>query len=244
MALNRTLAEQEVDRLYEMLQPRIDAIRSQFSRLPTTRDFRIQHRNRDTKGVYFFFEPTETRANQDELRIVRIGTHTSDESSIEKRVDQHAKDWGGSVFRLHVGAALIRQGRFDHEIDSADREKWARLWVEKVNKKTAHNNRKLLDPMLHSLHPIVTRTIENMTLVWVEIADSQERCDLEKECIRLLSNYRRQGAPIDAPSHGWLGRHALDEKIQRSGLWSVNEVTTPHTPGFLTKFQQYFLSVN
>lgn len=235
----------EVDRLYALLQPRINAIRSHFGRIPTPRDLPTARRDWGTKGVYFFFETTETRANHDELRIVRIGSHSGEKSSIESRVvGEHAIDWGRSVFRNHLGAALIRQGKFDNEIDSADRDKWAALWSSCVGSNTAHNDPKRLHPTLHSLHPIVTRTIESMTLVWVEIADRTERLELEKQCIRLLSNYQRQGAPIDAPSHGWLGRHSLHEEVQHSGLWNVQHVKKPHTPGFLTEFQRHFLRVN
>ena len=237
--------QEEVDRLYELLQPSINAIRSHFGRIPTPRDLPTARRDWGTKGVYFFFEPTDTRANSDELRIVRIGSHTGEKSSIESRVvGEHAKDWGRSVFRNHLGAALIRQKKFDNEIDSADREKWADLWSSSIGSDTAHNDRNRLHPTLHSLHPIVTRTFASMTLVWVEIADKTERLELEEQCIRLLSNYLRQGAPIDAPSRDWLGRHSRHEEVRRSGLWNIKHVTKPHTPGFLTRFQQHFLRVN
>jgi len=245
MASNPYLAQQdEVDHLYELLRSRSNVIRSRYGRMPSPRDLPAARRDWSTKGVYFFFEPSETRDKGGEQRIVRIGSHTGAQSSIESRVvGEHAVDWGRSVFRNHLGSALIRQGKFDHAINSKEREKWAQLWSSSEGSFTAHNDRKRLHPSLHSLHPIVTQTVASMTLVWVEVADRTERLELEEQCIRLLSNYLRQSAPIDASSPAWLGHYALCEEVQRSGLWNVKHVKKAHTPGFLAEFQQYFVGI-
>jgi hypothetical protein len=195
--------------------------------------------------VYFFFEPGEKRATRDTQRIVRIGSHSGQASSIESRVvGEHSIDWGRSVFRRHVGTALIRKGEFDSAIDREERERWASLWFSRVGKWPAHTDPDLLHPTLHALHPIVTRTIGSMTLVWVEILDRNARLELENQCIKLLSNYLRDEAAIDPPSDGWLGRHALSEKVRRSGLWNVQHVKEPHTAGFLGDFKKYFIPTN
>jgi len=198
-----------------------------------------------TKGVYFFFEPGEKRAAPDAQRIVRIGSHRGETSSIESRiVGEHSVDWGRSVFRRHVGAALIRKGEFDSAIDSAEREPWARLWFSRVDRGPVHTDPKNLHPTLHPLHAIVTRTIGSMTLLWVEIPDRNERLELESQCIKLLSNYLRQEAPIDPPSDTWLGRHALREEVRRSGLWNQQHVKGGHIPGFLGRFEKAFRTTN
>jgi hypothetical protein len=72
------------------------------------------------RGVYFFFEQGENRSNTGHgPRIVRVGTHALTAGSGTKlwtRLSQHkgqAKTGGGnhrgSIFRLIVGAALIKK---------------------------------------------------------------------------------------------------------------------------------------
>lgn len=235
----------EVDLLYELLQHRISAMRSRYGRIPTPRDLPTARNAWRAKGVYFFFEPGEKRATGDAQRVVRVGSHRSDRSSIERRVvGEHSIDWGRSVFRRHVGTALVRKGEFDSAIDGTGRERWAGLWFSSVGQWPVHDHPNLLHPTLHALHPFVTATIGRMTLVWVEIPDRTDRLKLEEQCIKLLSNYLRAEAAIDPPSDGWLGRHALTEEVQKSGLWNVQHVKQPHTPGFLGRFQKYFLPAN
>jgi hypothetical protein len=72
-----------------------------------------------TRGVYFFREPGERRASRpDEMRIVRVGTHAVSANSKSKlwgrlRAHRGALDGSGnhrgSIFRLHVGAALLQR---------------------------------------------------------------------------------------------------------------------------------------
>src|SRR4051812_19962615 len=71
-------------------------------------------------GVYFFFEPGELREGSDAARCVRVGTHAlrpTSRTHLWTRLAQHRGRVGGrnpgsgnhrgSVFRLHVGAALL-----------------------------------------------------------------------------------------------------------------------------------------
>src|SRR5262245_54763752 len=52
-----------------------------------------------TLGVYFFYEPGETRAGRVELRVVRVGTHglRPSKSTLWKRLAQHRGAVGGSM---------------------------------------------------------------------------------------------------------------------------------------------------
>ena len=71
------------------------------------------------RGVYFFFEKGETRHfDSASLRVVRVGTHAvsiGSKSTLWGRLKQHqgiASGGGnhrGSIFRHHVGAALMIQ---------------------------------------------------------------------------------------------------------------------------------------
>src|SRR5260370_39475709 len=72
------------------------------------------------RGVYFFFEPGETRSDTGEgLRVVRVGTHAlmaDSKASFWNRLLQHrgvrSSSGGkhrGAIFRLLVGAAIKRR---------------------------------------------------------------------------------------------------------------------------------------
>jgi hypothetical protein len=74
-----------------------------------------------TRGVYFFFEDGEYRAAGDGLWVVRVGTHAllpTSGRTLWNRLSQHrgtvsplGGNHRGSVFRLHVGDALLRSGQ-------------------------------------------------------------------------------------------------------------------------------------
>jgi hypothetical protein len=74
------------------------------------------------RGLYFFFEKGEYRANNRELRVVRVGTHalkTGSKTTLWNRLRTHrgpnkgkyigGGNHRGSIFRLHVGTALLRR---------------------------------------------------------------------------------------------------------------------------------------
>ena len=77
-----------------------------------------------TRGVYFFFEPSEFRQESGNgPRVVRVGTHAltaGSRSTMRQRLIQHrgqASGRGnhrGSIFRLLVGQALLARGRLPH----------------------------------------------------------------------------------------------------------------------------------
>src|SRR5882757_6154691 len=77
------------------------------------------------RGVYFFFEPGETRSDSGEgPRVVRVGTHATTagaKSRLSGRLSQHrgsSRTGGGnhrgSIMRLLVGVALRARGAMDH----------------------------------------------------------------------------------------------------------------------------------
>jgi len=81
-----------------------------------------------TKGVYFFFEDGELRTSSgSKPRVVRVGTHAltaSARATLWQRLNAHQGVVGGrsagggnhrgSVFRLHVGAALLERDGESH----------------------------------------------------------------------------------------------------------------------------------
>ena len=229
----------EVDHLYELLAIRIAKIKERHGgRLPTARDLPRVRRGSGTKGVYFFFENGELRDDKVSARVVRIGTHKK--GNIESRVAEHRTDWKRSIFRRHVGTALLRKGSFDHAIKATDRDMWASEWIRRVGGWSVHMNKGLLNPTLHPLHTLVTEAIGNMRVVWVEIEEQERRLAFETLCIQLLSNYLRKETPIDPPSPNWLGHYALSEEIRLSGLWNVECAATAHPPGLLQYYAANF----
>jgi hypothetical protein len=185
-------------------------------------------------------EDGEDRDNVSGQRVVRVGTHVGEKAGIEGRIAAHATDWGLSVFRRHVGTALIREGAFDASIDRGDRDRWVLAWFASVDGWAVHANKARLDRTLHAMQDLVTQAIAGMRVLWVEVDNIDDRLELERQSIRLLSNYLRSTSPIDPPSDGWLGRHALREEVRLSGLWNVLHVKKLHWEGFLDHFEEYF----
>jgi hypothetical protein len=191
-------------------------------------------------GVYFFLEPGETRSDTGQgHRVVRVGTHaltTGSQSQLGGRLAQHRgslKQMGGnhrgSVFRSLVGAAL-------QERDPSSRS-WS--WGEKRDvwrdpQGIALTSRQIREQE-KALEANVSRYLAETLVIWVAVPDTpspaSERGVIERGAIALLSN--RRGAALDAPSAGWLGHHASDERIRQSGLWNRNHVDEIYDPAFL-----------
>jgi hypothetical protein len=168
-------------------------------------------------GVYFFFENGE----QIELaggaadRVVRVGTHRVD-GRFPARIRQHYGNQGslggnknGSVFRKHLGGALLRRG------DPAD----SRLaqWIAQGGESYAE------------VEEAVSKELRgNFTFVWVQVPTKETRLALESGLIALLAQY-----PVGCPSPTWLGRFAYDPAISDSGLWNTQHLTSPVLTGDL-----------
>ena len=80
------------------------------------------------RGVYFFFEQGEHRADGAAPRVVRVGTHAlrASSSTLWGRLSQHKGTVGGrrpgggnhrgSIFRNHIGEALAATGEFPGDV--------------------------------------------------------------------------------------------------------------------------------
>jgi hypothetical protein len=182
-------------------------------------------------GLYFFFEPGETRRDG-APRVVRVGTHaltTSSRTTLWRRLAQHrghlagsnpgGGNHRGSIFRLHVGAALLRRdGAPAALVDS---------WLAKDpdpdwrDAERAHER-------------AVSSRIGSMSLLWLSVPSgpdgSSARRLLERNTIALLST---AAGGVDLASSSWLGRHAVNPAIARSSLRNVNHVDETYDPSFL-----------
>lgn len=225
-------ASEEIDRFYGLLS-------ELKRRLGGTRTLNVSNGvpTWPSHGVYFFFESGETRPNG-QPRVVRVGTHAltlTSRTTLWQRLAQHrgnrsgAKPGGGnhrgSIFRLHVGAALLRRDRApDALLESWLAKKPDPAWVtgELEHERT------------------VSAYIGAMPFIWVPVPSRADRTSdrslIERNCISLLSR-------AENPSSDWLGRHAVNPAIKRSGLWNVNHVDDPYTPGSLKLLESYVAQV-
>ena len=136
------------------------------------------------RGLYFFFEHGERRSETKACRVVRVGTHALKEgagTSLWERLRNHrghlsgmrprGGNRNGSIFRYHVGAALL------HATGNRD---LLTIWMSnKTDKKTRD--------MLHPVEVMVSEHIRSMPFVWLTVDDSpgphSARAYLERNCI-------------------------------------------------------------
>ena len=182
------------------------------------------------RGVYFFREPGEYRSSQPNVpRVVRVGTHAvsaNSKSTLWNRLRAHRgnRDGGGnhrgSVFRLHIGAALLVRDRATvGELPT---------WAEGASAPRATR----ATEVAHECR--VSAYIGSMSVLWVDVPDEpgpkSARAFIERNAIALLSN---QLKPHDPPSVDWLGLHNPRVDIRRSGLWNLNHVHERYESAFL-----------
>ena len=193
--------------------------------------------NIPSRGVYFFREPSEFRSSTPTTqRIVRVGTHAVSihaKSTLWQRLRTHlgTRSGGGnhrgSIFRLHVGAALIAK-------DQANCATWGRGSTRPPELSQSHE----ASAAEAGWEKAVSKYIGAMTILWVDVPDepgsNSERADIERNSIALLSNHL---SPIERPTDKWLGTFSPREEIRQSGLWNLNHVAQQYVPAFLDRLQ-------
>jgi len=178
-------------------------------------------------GVYFFFEDGEIRADGSP-RVVRIGTHAlipTSRTTLWNRLSQHrghlkGRSYGSgnhraSVFRRHVGSALIARGNWPDG-----------LLVSWLDRHHPGQWAELEDDVEHA----VSRHIGAMPFLWLNVPEREDRVFIERNSIAFLSCL---AGGQDRPSAGWLGHDATRFEIRESGLWNVQHVYDPYDPAFL-----------
>jgi hypothetical protein len=179
-----------------------------------------------TRGVYFFEEPGETRRHSAVPRIVRVGTHAvsaNSKSTLWGRLRAHkgtgSRDGNhrGSIFRLHVGAALLAR-------DGISLPTWG-------EKSSASRDIRATE---RDQERRVSEYIGSMCVLWLNVPDApgvaSARAFIERNTIALLSN---RLDPFDRPTPGWLGTFSPRKAIQVSGLWNLNYLDNQYDPRVL-----------
>lgn len=184
-------------------------------------------------GIYIFFDDGERRLKRnDQLRVVRVGTHgvaMGSKASLRNRIRTHLGTQSGdgnhrsSIFRLHIGRSLINASL------QPDVLSWG---ISQSNKLTLQNER--------ALEREVSKYLRQLLVILVDVpgkADkNNDRAYLEQNLIALISNTCR---PLDPPSCEWLGLRSAKKEIRKSGLWNVNHVDQAVDPGFLEILDYY-----
>jgi len=165
-------------------------------------DYKTSKSELPINGIYFFYEDGEfcEDRNGRQKRIVRVGTHRED-GNFKNRINNH---FGGnknsSVFRKHLGGALIRKKN--------PNDMRLNQWLKQDA------------PTFQEIETEVSSVLkENFRFKCLPIEDRQERLSLEEQLITTLSR-----CPGCYPSENWLGHYAADELIQKSGLWNTQHV--------------------
>jgi len=184
------------------------------------------------RGVYFFFEPGETRPASSQARVIRVGAHavsSGSKTTLWDRLRTHrgtatlGGNHRGSIFRLRVGEALqAREGIL------------CPTWAQ------GSSAPKEVRVTERAFEEAVSRTLNSPSVLWLAVEDEPGpqslRAYLERNSLALLSHFHPEADP---PSAGWLGRHAAREDIQRSGLWNSDHVRATHDPVFLDMLEEW-----
>lgn len=217
----------DLERFYGALAALRDR-RGGYSRLDTWRQGDVTAR----RGVYFFFEEGEARSGSGiGPRVVRVGTHglrAGQKSTLSGRLLQHRRspaggNQRGSIFRRHVGGALMDAGRVEH--------------VDGWN--VGSNSTPMQRAAERAVEVMVSQVIGAMPFLWLQIDDepgpSSDRGYIERNSIALLSS--EVARALDPPSATWLGRHSRSPAVQLSGLWNVRGIGDPVEHGFLDRLE-------
>jgi len=174
------------------------------------------------QGVYFFFDPTEpTRFSSSQPRLVRIGTHgvsAGSKATLRDRLRTHLGTSNGfgnhrsSVFRLHVGEALIRRDNLRERFPD-----WG----------TGQNSSAEVREKERPLEKMVSEIIGNLLVGFVAVSDQSMKTSARSTIERLtIALFTENFQPVEGPTAHWLGLHSQHEIIALTGLWNLRDSGT------------------
>ena len=153
-------------------------------------------------GIYIVFDRNER--HKDGQRIVRVGTHTS-QNRLRERLKDHfvRENKDGSIFRKNVGKALLKE----------QGNPYLDMWTKDTSKP---ENQKYVNSKIQGA---VERDVsaylgKNMSFVVFPVEDEQQRLRIEEAIIASLNADEGFG-----PGNNWLGNNSPEGEIRNSGLW-------------------------
>jgi hypothetical protein len=161
-------------------------------------------------------------------RLVRIGTHGVSLGSIatlRNRLRTHLGTRAGagnhraSVFRLHVGRAMIERDRLHDAYPNWGKGQSA---PKDITEKEA------------PLEAKVSEYIGNLRVLFIPVLDTagtgSMRATIERQFIAMFTeNY----CPVEERTATWLGRFSDKPSIRDSGLWNVRDVGSEYDLRFI-----------
>jgi hypothetical protein len=190
----------------------------------------IEHGKLPIRGVYFFMD---ARASMDPAtwRVCRVGTHAvsiGSKSTLRTRLKTHLGSRSGngnhrgSIFRLHVGNAMLR-------LTGTDLQTWGVGSVAPA----ALRESEALRAAEAALEQAVSAYIGALRVLWIDVPDAPGpnslRSTIERNSIAILSANQE----ADQPPLGWLGYSSTRKEILSSKLWNVNHVNAAYDPAFI-----------
>lgn len=194
-----------------------------------------------TRGLYLIFEPNEllrdSKLKPLMHRVTRVGTHAvsiGSKTSLWDRLSTHrgtnkgAGNHRSSIFRLHIGAALIAKSPTKWSVPT-----WGMGQI--APKETQAKERELEEE--------VSKTIGQMRVLWLDVPDDSspqsDRAFLERNAIGVLSRAYVAAGRHDAH---WLGHYSPNINISMSGLWNLNHLNVIPNEHFNDIFASYVKS--
>jgi hypothetical protein len=187
--------------------------------LPTLREY-MGSKNLTKQGVYLFFEDGEpTEFNQRLPRIVRIGTHAVSAGSSTTLRDRLRTHMGtadgdgnhrGSVFRLHVGNAIIKARNLSGEYPDWGKGQSATKDVKNQERRLEQEVSKYLSRLRVFCLPLSGPA-----------SKSSIRSRVEAAIIGVLT---QDGMALERPTQNWLGLNSTRSEIRESGLWNLQHL--------------------
>ncbi|WP_302083867.1 hypothetical protein [Salinibaculum rarum] len=192
------------------------------------------------RGVYFFFSPdTDPEAPACNWRVTRVGTiglREGSNNTLWTRLRRHRGPIGGqyegggnhrgSVFRKHVGHALLNRYNLDDECDT-----WGEGYATPPELRREEQ----------AVEELVSSYVRDLPFIIVAVPDAtgqdSDRGYIESNTIGLLSNYADEA--VDRRKDHWLGHDSHREEIADSGLWNVRHVGEEFDPGVVETLRAY-----
>lgn len=177
------------------------AVHEFFNQMPRT-DYKTISDIPFTNGIYIMFEKGQKYGEFD--RIVRIGTHTSDDR-LKSRLREHfiSKNKDGSIFRKNIGKAMLNKSH-DPYLD---------IWTLDTSNK--NNKEKINEEKEAKIENSVSNYLQNnVSFVCFHVAEKEDRLRLEEALISLLNK-----SDDFYPGNDWMGEFSPVNKISQSGLW-------------------------
>ncbi len=181
------------------------------------------------QGVYFFFDEKEpTKFSTSLPRLVRIGTHgvsLGSVATLRTRLRTHfgtragAGNHRASVFRLHVGRAMIERDGLQEAYPNWGKGQSA---PKNITEKEA------------PLEAMVSEYVGNLRVLFIPVVDTagtgSMRATIERQFITMFTEGH---CSIEESSLAWLGQFSDKSSIRDSGLWNVRDVGSDYDLKFI-----------